>query len=157
MSDYDVAIVCLNGHIINNSSIDFPEHNANFCPKCGAKGITACSGCNSPIRGYLRGSMTIGGDPPDSYCYNCGLSYPWTEKALKAADELIDLSNLSEAEKTDFKLAIVDITKDTPSTRVSAEKFKRYSAKAGKSIAEGIKEITINIAAEAVKRALFPQ
>jgi hypothetical protein len=153
---YDTNLVCLNGHIINSSYNDYPQHNSNFCPQCGAKGITACPKCNSFIRGHLRGVMTLYPDPPAAYCYNCGSPYPWTDEALKAVNELIDMSALAENEKNDFKQSVAELTKDTPKAKVACEKFKKYSVKVGKALGDGIKEIVTNVAAEAIKKALFP-
>jgi hypothetical protein len=156
MGDYDTALVCLNGHTINDSFHDYPQFNSKFCKKCGAAGITNCPKCNAFLRGHLRGVLSVHEEPPAPYCYNCGLPYPWTEEALKAANDLIDLSHLADSEKADYKQAILDTTKDTPRARVAVEKLKRYSAKVGKPIADGVKEIITNIAAEAIKKILLP-
>jgi hypothetical protein len=48
---YDTAQVCLNGHAIKDTVIKHPEHNKDFCDRCGAKTITACQVCNASIRG----------------------------------------------------------------------------------------------------------
>lgn len=34
---YDKALVCPNGHIINDSISECPENNVVFCEKCGGK------------------------------------------------------------------------------------------------------------------------
>jgi hypothetical protein len=103
----------------------------------------------------LRGVLSLGGGPPDSYCYNCGKPYPWTEESLKAIDDLINMSTLNDSEKEDFKQAVTELTKDTPKAKVATQKFKIYSAKVGKQIGDAVKEITINIAAEAIKKILL--
>ena len=56
MSDcwYDIAQICINGHVINSMSKSHPEHNKKFCDKCGAPTITNCPKCNTPIRGHYH-------------------------------------------------------------------------------------------------------
>ncbi len=51
---YDTAQICMNGHIINSMSKSHPEHNKEFCDKCGARTITKCPHCNTPIRGHYH-------------------------------------------------------------------------------------------------------
>ena len=92
MGEYDTAQVCLNGHMINSSARNMPEHNQDFCDKCGARTITECPHCNTPIRGYYHNPdfVLTGPENPPSFCHNCGKTYPWTEAKLKAGQELVE-------------------------------------------------------------------
>jgi hypothetical protein len=58
MGYYDVGLICLNGHVVNSSAKDHPEHNSNFCDECGSKTINACKYCDASIRGrYHAGGV----------------------------------------------------------------------------------------------------
>jgi hypothetical protein len=90
------------------------------------------------------------------HCHECGKAYPWTERALEAARDLIALSDrLSIQEKEDFGRAVADVTTDTPRSKVAAQKIKIYSAKAGREIAQGVRDIAVNIASETMKKILL--
>ncbi len=94
--------------------------------------------------------------PLPIFCPDCGKPYPWTETALKAAQELSDeLENLSPEERDLLKKSIDDIIRDTPQTTVAATRFKRLVAKAGPVAAEGFKKILWDIATEFAKRQIW--
>ena len=98
-SGYDVAQICINGHIINDSTKKIPEQNQKYCSKCGEVAINKCKACNANIHGafYNEGDEWGGGyyevrlKSPPAFCYNCGKAYTWTELVLKAAKDLADL------------------------------------------------------------------
>src|SRR6266568_8230267 len=122
---YDVAQICLSGHIINWWAETEPEKSSKFCPKCGTETTTTCPGCHASIRGIYRayGYSVPPGPRPPAYCNSCGKPYPWTERSLKAAKDLIDLENSFTAqEKSDFSHALDDITRQTPEAQVAAQK-----------------------------------
>ena len=152
---YDTALVCMNGHAINSSSLRPPQFNAPHCDQCGEPGISECPSCGESIRGHYWGVLSIGYDVP-RHCHGCGKPYPWTERALEAARELIALSDkLSVQEKEEFSKAVAEITSDTPKSKVAVQKIKTHSAKAGREIAQGVRDIAVNIASEAVKKILL--
>ena len=51
MGSYDIAQVCLNGHLINASTQRSPEFSKKFCSRCGAPTTTTCTQCDAPIQG----------------------------------------------------------------------------------------------------------
>ena len=156
MAGYDVAQICQNGHVINNSSIDFPHHNQKFCERCGSATITQCQECNAPIRGYYRGSMAVGFDVP-SFCNNCGQPYPWTNSRLQAVHELAqELDILSDEDRNTLQKSIDDLVKDTPASTVATTKFKKIMDKIGRTTAGMFREILIDVLSEAAKKAIFP-
>ena len=90
-------------------------------------------------------------------CPDCGKPYPWTEIKLKAAQELADeLDSLSAEERSLLKKSLNDIVRDTPKTTVAATRFKRLVAKAGKSAADGFRDILVDVLSEAVKKVIWP-
>ncbi|REJ29274.1 DUF2321 domain-containing protein [Caldibacillus debilis] len=92
MGRYDIAQICLNGHVVNASYNSYPEHNQKYCVECGAKTIIKCLKCQTPIRGYYHVDTLIDHYTPPKFCHECGEPYPWTAKALNAAIELAELT-----------------------------------------------------------------
>ena len=157
-SHYDVAQICLNGHIISDSINDFPSRAAAFCQRCGKSTITACPDCNAPIRGhyYVPGVISASVYDAPSFCYGCGAPYPWTRKGLDAARELADLSeNLSTNDKETLKRNLDDLVTESPRTKVAELQFKQLMKKGGKDVYEGLKAILVDIVSETVKKSLF--
>jgi hypothetical protein len=177
---YDTAQICINGHIVNWMSKDKPEYNKNYCEKCGVSTITSCQQCNSIIKGYRhagrfnmeefdKGLVERIHQIPDvalaynaslklpSFCPDCGKPYPWTEAKIKAAIKFSDeLDNLNSKERETLKKSLDAIVRDTPETTGASFRFKKIVAKAGKTAADGLKDILVDIASEAAKRIIWP-
>lgn len=170
---YDVAQVCLNGHMVTDRLQSRPEMARNFCSQCGAQTISACQGCKESIPGALISTTTVGSyymrRPPRvqqfavrdgavaGFCHGCGKPYPWTASAVTAAKTLADeLEELTDAEKLLLRGSIDDLVSDNPQTSVAVLRFKRLMPKIGKHAAEGFKDILINVLSEAVRKQLWP-
>lgn len=154
---YDVAQICLNGHVTNSSTIGTPEHNEKFCRKCGAETITACPDCDCSIRGYLWGAGIGGGYDPPSFCTNCGNPFPWTQARINAASELAkELDSLDDEDRIVLQNSIDDMVRDTPSTNVAVLRFKRIMLKVGQDVAGIFREILVDVLSETAKKALWP-
>jgi len=154
---YDVAQICINGHMINPFYSSSPQFNKNFCDKCGASTISKCNYCNTPILGRYRSHITTAVFKPSSFCHECGKAYPWTEAKLRAAQELSDeIENLTEEERETLKKSLDDIVRDTPQTPLASTRFKKIVAKAGKVAADGLKDILVDVASEAAKKLIWP-
>lgn len=86
----EIAVYCCNGHYIGTMPDDhyrgmmpgrlqqlmekqFIEdlERLNFCKKCGAESVFACSNCSTVILREMR--------RPD-FCNHCGKAFPWTER-----------------------------------------------------------------------------
>jgi hypothetical protein len=111
---YDVALVCLNGHIVNDRFVASPQFNKKFCDKCGEATIAACPACNKPIQGdYIDPSYTVvgmGQVPAPGFCQHCGKPFPWTDRKLAAAKEMADeLEGLSPDEREKLKQTLARI------------------------------------------------
>src|SRR4051794_25935878 len=110
MGSYDVAQVCLNGHLATAYHTSHPEHRKAFCDECGAPTIYLCTSCREPIRGgyYATGVISLGSSySRASYCYSCGKPYPWTAAKLEAARAMADeLDELNGAEREELKKSI---------------------------------------------------
>jgi len=160
MSDsyYDTAQICLNGHVISTMASSSPQSNQKYCAECGVQTITACTYCNSPIRGYyhIRGVFGFSDYHKPSYCYNCGKSYPWTVASLEAASELADeLEKLTADERQQLKESFPDLVKNTPKTVVAETRFIKLMKKAGSETYDSMKSILIDVVSETVKKSLF--
>src|SRR6266478_2477962 len=154
-SVYDVAHVCLNGHVTNGFSRSSPEFNETFCSNCGERTITVCPACNHAIRGQIAGSMIVS-FPAPSFCHNCGEAYTWTARTLTAAGELAEeLENLGTEEKQILSKSLDDLVRDTPKTSVALVRFKNIMRKAGGLAAEQLKRTLREFATDSVREPLF--
>lgn len=158
MDGYRTAQVCLNGHTITSSLESSREMSARFCSLCGQATISECPNCNARIRGYYHVDGVFGFDSytPPRYCHECGSAFQWTKGKIAAAKDLADELNLPEAERLDLKAAIDDLSSDTPRTELAVHRFKRIIGKVGQGAADSIRAIVVDIASEAVKKALLP-
>lgn len=159
MDGYDVAQVCLNGHMVNNTARRFPAHNATYCGTCGARTIVECENCHAPIRGYYHVSGVIGlsgPDHPEAYCHACGTAYPWTLAALLAAKELTaELDELNDDERAQLADVLDDLVVESPRTTVAVARFRRLAGKAGGGAVEGFRSILVDVVSEAVRKQMF--
>lgn len=90
------------------------------------------------------------------YCPKCGSPYPWTETALKAAEDLAGELELPENEINALKATLPTLVSDSPQTAVAASRFRKIIAKAGPSAAGGFKTILANVVPEATQKIMFP-
>ena len=152
----DTALVCLNGHMINDSINKNPELNTKFCEQCGEANISECPKCEAMIRGNIHYEHIIGGglfDPP-LYCHNCGEPYPWMSRRLDALKEAIMYTELDDSDKKIFTESIVDVTSENPKTKLSVLKIKNIGAKIGGSLWNDIiSPLIVEIASETAKKA----
>jgi len=155
----DTALVCLNGHMVNHSMKRDPECSTKFCKKCGEKTISQCTHCGHDIQGnyHYPGVVALGPDKPHGFCHNCGRAYPWTERTLEAAKELIGMADgLSTTEKQDFNRSVGELMREGPRIVVAAEKVKRYCKQAGKVVGEAVYKMVIDVASETAKKIMIP-
>ena len=160
---YDLAQVCERGHEITRTAIATPQHRRDYCPGCGAKTMTACPSCGKPIRGaYMTGNAnTWSGDPSGwfkvpSYCSDCGKPFPWTVAAVSAARELADeMGELTPEDRSQLKGTFDDLIVETPRTGFAVARFKRIMGNARDLSVQCMKQILVQVAADAVKGAIW--
>jgi hypothetical protein len=162
MGYYDVAQICLNGHVVNDSYNVFPEENQDFCHSCGAETIKKCLNCNKKIKGrYIPSHDDVviipGGEYEiRSYCDCCGKPYPWTEEKIKAAKELTsELEYLSEEEKETLQNSIEYIVSDNPRTQLEATKFKRIMSNVGSETYGIFRDILVDVLSSTAKKIIY--
>lgn len=159
MDQYDTAQICLNGHYVNESYHRYPQHNKNYCDKCGEMTVINCQNCGTEIRGYYESNVVIiafGEEhTPPNYCYNCGKPYPWLDRKMKAAVEMAQLEEvLTEEENNNFSEYVKDITTDTPKSQVSAKKINILLKKFTSSSITIMRSLLVDIASETAKKVI---
>lgn len=117
------------------------------CPKCGAS---------------IRGDYNDHGDPlviwdtPPAFCHNCGHGFPWTERKIAAAVDLVKTGGkLSLAEVDQFQSDLTEMVKDSPNTQAASVRFKKIMGKVGTTGANGVRDIVVDVLSEAVKKAIW--
>jgi len=154
---YDVAQVCMNGHVTNAATELRPQHNQKHCETCGTATITKCPKCNADIRGEYHSILIDPKFPTPPFCITCGAAFPWTEAKLNAARELaMEQDALTPEEREQLAKSLDDLVRDTPQTIVAATRFKKLVTKAGAGAAAGFKDILISVAAELAKKTIWP-
>jgi hypothetical protein len=157
MGTYRVAQVCPNGHTATSLADEHHELREEFCSKCGEATITACPGCNASIRGYYdsQGVLSLLEYEPPAFCHACGKPFPWTERKVAAAVELVEIGgDLSSDEVAQFRSDLTELTKDSPRTQVASLRFKKVMVKVGGSVASAVHEVVVDVLSEAAKKAL---
>ncbi|MBC2368132.1 DUF2321 domain-containing protein [Listeria booriae] len=148
--------VCLNGHQITDYS-DTPNNPETFCEKCGSEVITNCPHCETPIVGHykVQGVIVLSRSKTSvpSYCTNCSEPFPWTEKILNSAVELVSLDeNLDDETKQLIKHAIPDLLVDVPTTPIAVAKYKMGISKATTIVKDGLYNLLVDVMSETAKK-----
>jgi len=159
MGAYRVAQVCPNGHVATTAADQNPELREAFCSQCGDATIMQCPKCSASIRGdyHVEGVFGFGGEyEPPAFCHNCGSAFPWTERKISSAVELVEVdANLPAADLEQFRADLTDLTKDSPKTQLASLRFKKVMAKVGTSVASGVRDIVVDVLSETAKKAIW--
>jgi hypothetical protein len=145
MEGYDIAQICLNGHIIASTAGSSPQFRKKRCDICGEETIMKCPNCNDNIKGYYHVpgflDTRMHYDLP-RFCENCGKPYPWINTKLKAVEELVELmDSLKAEEKQDLIDSINELVRETSKVPVAKVKLKRYLKIVDSDISDGLTEI----------------
>jgi len=158
---YDVAQICLKGHVTNDSTQQHPQANKKFCPQCGSETITGCRHCEYPIRGdYMSDVVVVVGVhyKPPAYCENCGKPYPWTERAISEARRLAkELPGLTDEEKSQITESLGDLVTETDMSKSAARRVRNLLTKAGGEAAGMLRDIVVAVSSETAKKILLGQ
>jgi hypothetical protein len=68
----------------------------------------------------------------------------------------LEADALTAVEQKQLTEAFDDLVRDTPRTPVAVSRTRKLLSKAGKTIADGVRDILVDIASEAVKKQLWP-
>lgn len=155
---YDTAQICLNGHVISQMAVSYPDQRQPFCEKCGEPTVMECPDCGAAIRGHYHVPGVVGGFDYDrpGFCHNCGEPYPWTKRAKKAAAQLASQDeSLSDDEVGAFENDVDKIIRDTPQAKASAGRVKKLLSKMASRTASEVREIIVDIASESAKKIIL--
>lgn len=126
MKKFDKAQICANGHYIATTAKSFVTDK--HCSQCGMAIFDKCLHCGEPFRGMDSNRCLP--MKPDSFCYNCGMPYPWIEQ-LKSA--VINAAKLEKQIKPDeLKLLenhILDLASENPNTQNAIMMIERFLLK----------------------------
>ena len=166
---YDVAEICLNGHIITTTAIGRPERRLPFCRDCGTETVHECASCHRPIQGSYWSDSAADPYPVDdvkprgtvvapAFCHGCGTAYPWTQAKVRALHDLaMELEGLEPNERESLVASFPDLIADKPQTPVAASQVKRLLGKAGQGAGSLIGKLVIDLVTEAAKKIIFSQ
>ena len=132
-----------------------PEHRQDFCDKCGAKTTMVCLACGEAIRGGIAESLVMTSRVAPKYCIHCGAAFPWTEQRLKAARGLAK-ELLDEKDQQLLDESVQELVRDTPMTRVAAQRFKKLMTRIGREASEAFRDILVDILSETAKKVIWP-
>jgi hypothetical protein len=155
---YDVAQICLNGHVTNSSVKRKPEHNQKYCKHCGKPTITKCPKCNTPIRGKMYSDRMVLLDPIDTprYCIECGNRFPWFETKVEAAKELAGMhQDLDDNDRELLKKSFDDLIEDNAKSEVAAIKMKPILNKLKQGAKDSLYKFAVDVASETGKKILM--
>lgn len=149
----DKAQVCKNGHLINWSFNQSPEYNQEYCELCGVETITACPDCSEAIPGkVLKREVVMLTKKPPQYCIHCGKLYPWTNRKIRAAKDLIkELHGLSDDDKIKLSDGIEDLVRETPRANVVIIQFKKLAKDLGKDGWSALKRVLFELVSKEIK------
>lgn len=155
MGYYNEATICVNGHEINL----YRANAQPYCEKCGAKTISFCKHCNQPIHGEYEckdfADLAVGYHKP-YYCWNCGKPYPWTERIIENAIEILALDEtLSESDREMIKNAIPNLIVETPDTPISVAKYSKGLNNAADFVKSSLRQLLVDVVSETIKKSLF--
>jgi hypothetical protein len=155
MEQYDVGMVCLNGHEVNAACRANPEYSSKFCKECGGPTFDACPKCKAKIRGLDNEGFDMGLWTVPKHCHECGAAYPWTERKEKAlATAIEELDELTDAERDTLKESIPDAIAETPKTEIAIARFKKAIIKAGVIGGKLLTDTLSKVAAEIVVKSI---
>lgn len=120
--------------------------------------MTECPTCHIPVRGHydVDGIVTLIDYEPPAHCHNCGAAFPWTERRIAGAVELLkEDGDLSPEELQQVRSDLKVLSRDTPSTLAASSRFRKVMTKVGTSVASGVREIVIDVLSETAKMAIW--
>jgi hypothetical protein len=158
---FDMAQICVNGHVINSNYLKNPQFNQQYCDRCGERTITQCPKCSENIKGEYedpQSHVSVIGFwyKPPSFCEYCGKPFPWTSSAIRAARELTGTLDLTDDQKKELKKDITDMVKNTPRARVAAARFKKTLEDKYQQIPALYHDLLIAVLPAVVSHMLWP-
>ncbi|KUO66100.1 MAG: hypothetical protein APF84_12320 [Gracilibacter sp. BRH_c7a] len=161
-TQYDVAQICLNGHLVNEATKKSPQFSSKYCGKCGQPTIDKCPLCKSPIASrYQRSRTPSMSSSPESpvpfYCHDCGKPYPWTQTIIDTTIELISGEDeLTPEDKKIITENLPDIISQTPRTPLAASRVRKTLEGMSGAGKEVFKQLLSDNVTESAKLLIWP-
>jgi hypothetical protein len=137
----------LNGHPINFHFRSQPQTSKSFCPNCGERTITECPSCQKDI----PGEDTV----VYPYCKYCGKPYPWAEKRIQAAKQLIREQGLAEEEEAEVTESIDALVQRSADAPLAEQRLKGFMRKVAPQVADSLKAILVDVLSESIKKTIW--
>ena len=151
---FDIALICLSGHVVNESTKRFPGYNTKYCKECGEKTINSCPNCKHTIRGARAGMVGFVSAP--AYCEECGHPFPWTETKIQTALHLFAEEMADKDAIRQFEESVRTISKGNPEAPLAANRLGKLVARVTTTItADAIKKTVVEVASETIKKTLL--
>jgi len=154
---YYGATICHNGHVMSKRE----TNHQRFCSKCGAETFSNCPKCGELIWGLekLNNSFDRADRPyrKPYYCHSCSTPYPWTQKILDNAVELLSLNDdLSESAKELIKNSIPNLIVETLDTPIAIAKYRKGISSAGELLKNSLYQLLKDIVCTSAQKIFFP-
>ena len=120
--------------------------------------MTQCPYCKSTIRGHysVEGVLSLINYTPPAHCHNCGGAFPWTVRKVEGAVELVEVGGgLTDTEIVQLRNDLTELTTDSPKTQVASLRFKKAMAKVGTTVAQGVRDVVVDVFSEAAKKSIW--
>ena len=160
-SGWDVALVCRNGHVVNDRMRAQPERNPEHCPVCEAETLSSCPGCKEPLLGaYLPERAADAPTAPSvirlpRFCTSCGRPLPWTERTLSAVRAMIrELGGLKPETRRQLRKSLEHVIQETPHTWDAIRCINETLAGLAPGEASTLRSLIVSAAADKI-RPLF--
>jgi hypothetical protein len=101
---------------------------STFCRDCGARVLTECEACETPIPGLPVG---VGGKyrPPD-FCLECGTPYPWLSRRgrIYLLENMLDDAELDPATELEARELLEALTAADLEDAEQLERWRRFKS-----------------------------
>lgn len=137
---YDVAQICLKGHVVNSRTHQYPQDNAEFCTTCGSPTRTTCKFCHKDIRGPGFGfvpGLDFDSYSPPPFCHACGKPYPWkdgTEKGNIMSPKVFISHSSNDRELAAALVEVLDKAFQLPHGDIRCTSLPGYGLESGAPI-----------------------
>jgi len=158
MEMFDIAQVCENGHLVNNSTISLPKNNSAKCGVCDGKTIVACPNCQESIPGSLLSSTSFDIENFDvpAYCHHCGELYPWTNTKVNGVVALfVDKNIIPVNEKPHLIAMMMDLVTNSHNNKLASLHVKTLMEKLEAQEVTTVKTLLSDVVGSQARKAVL--
>ena len=159
---YDVAQVCLGGHMVTITAWRHPSTTSPFAPRVAGRRPRSARTVRSPSKGSTRCltavRCSLGSQVPSAARTSATLAVPpihGLPRLSRAPNCWLRNSTCFDQPDRHALALIPDLVHEGPRTAAATERFRRLVSKAGEAVPELMKDLLVNVAAESVRKALW--